>query len=68
MIATTNPALDAGIRYFPAVASCELTSESNLLVEAPYGAPVKVSKAVPSERTDHPVRLYLREIGSSFVA
>jgi RNA polymerase primary sigma factor len=39
-------------------------SESNLLVEAPYGAPAKVSKAVPSERTDHPVRLYLREISS----
>ena len=34
------------------------------LVDAKWGAPAKVGKAVPSERTDDPVRLYLREIGS----
>jgi len=38
--------------------------ESNALVEAKWGAPARIGKAVPSERTDDPVRLYLREIGS----
>ena len=38
--------------------------ENNALVESKWGAPAKVAKAIPSERTDDPVRLYLREIGS----
>src|SRR6266436_6247316 len=38
--------------------------ENNALVEAKWGLPAKIAKAVPSERTDDPVRLYLREIGS----
>ena len=38
--------------------------DSHPLVETPWGAPEKATKAVPSERTDDPVRLYLREIGS----
>jgi RNA polymerase primary sigma factor len=38
--------------------------DSNPLIESPWGAPVTVAKAVPSERTNDPVRLYLREIGS----
>jgi RNA polymerase primary sigma factor len=37
-------------------------TDSDLLIEASWGTPVKVLKA--SERTDDPVRLYLREIGS----
>jgi RNA polymerase primary sigma factor len=36
--------------------------DSDLLIDATWGTPVKVLKA--SERTDDPVRLYLREIGS----
>jgi RNA polymerase primary sigma factor len=38
--------------------------ESSALVEAKWGAPAKVAKAPPSERTDDPVRMYLREIGT----
>src|SRR5579863_8724920 len=38
--------------------------DSNPLAETPWGAPARVVKPVPSERTDDPVRLYLREIGS----
>src|SRR5260370_27259421 len=37
-------------------------TDSDLLIEASWGTPVKVPKA--SERTDDPIRLYLREIGS----
>src|SRR6266852_900190 len=37
-------------------------TDSDLLIEASRGTPVKVLKA--PERTDDPVRLYLREIGS----
>src|SRR5215475_2143433 len=37
-------------------------ADSDLPVKTTWGAPVKVLKA--SERTDDPVRLYLREIGS----
>src|SRR5712671_4927859 len=37
-------------------------TDSDLLIEASWGTPVKVPKA--SERTDDPVRLYLREISS----
>jgi RNA polymerase primary sigma factor len=38
--------------------------EDNALVEAKWGVPAKAAKAVPSERTDDPVRMYLREIGT----
>jgi RNA polymerase primary sigma factor len=38
--------------------------DGNPLAETPWGAPATVAKPVPSERTDDPVRLYLREIGS----
>jgi len=38
--------------------------ENIALVEAKWGVPVKAPKAVPSERTDDPVRMYLREIGT----
>jgi RNA polymerase primary sigma factor len=38
--------------------------ESNTLVEARWGAPTKVATALASDRTDDPVRLYLREISS----
>src|SRR6266852_1996198 len=38
--------------------------DSTPLAETPWGAPVKVAKAIPSERTDDPVRMYLREIGT----
>jgi RNA polymerase primary sigma factor len=38
--------------------------ESTALVESRWGAPAKVEKAPPSERTDDPVRLYLREIST----
>src|SRR5882724_9392300 len=38
--------------------------DSTPLAETLWGAPVKVAKAVPSERTDDPVRMYLREIGT----
>src|SRR5580704_4382903 len=38
--------------------------DGNPLAETPWGTPAKVAKPVPSERTDDPVRLYLREIGS----
>jgi RNA polymerase primary sigma factor len=34
------------------------------LVEVQRAAPAKVEKAEPSERTDDPVRMYLREMGS----
>ncbi len=34
------------------------------LVETPWGAPVKVAKPPPSDRTDDPVRMYMREIGT----
>src|SRR5712671_3450046 len=37
-------------------------TDSDLLIEASWGTPVKVLKA--SERTDDPVRMYLREISS----
>jgi RNA polymerase primary sigma factor len=38
--------------------------ESNTLVGARWGAPTKGATASASDRTDDPVRLYLREIGS----
>jgi len=38
--------------------------ESNTLVGARWGAPTKVATASASDRTDDPVRLYLREISS----
>src|SRR5215831_14554876 len=38
--------------------------ESNTLVGARWGAPAKVATASASDRTDDPVRLYLREISS----
>jgi RNA polymerase primary sigma factor len=37
-------------------------TDSDLLIDATWGTPAKVLKA--SERTDDPIRLYLREIGS----
>jgi RNA polymerase primary sigma factor len=37
-------------------------TDSDLLIGASWGTPVKVQKA--AERTDDPVRLYLRQIGS----
>jgi len=37
-------------------------TDSDLLIRASWGTPDKVLK--PSERTDDPIRLYLREIGS----
>jgi RNA polymerase primary sigma factor len=37
---------------------------NNALVESKWGVPAKAAKAVPSERTDDPVRMYLREIGT----
>src|SRR5262252_7190453 len=39
-------------------------AESNTLVGARWGAPAKVATASASDRTDDPVRLYLREISS----
>jgi RNA polymerase primary sigma factor len=36
----------------------------NPLAATLWGAPARVAKPAPSERTDDPVRLYLREIGS----
>lgn len=38
--------------------------ESNTLIGAPWGTPTKDATASVSDRTDDPVRLYLREIGS----
>src|SRR5215471_11707728 len=38
--------------------------ESNTLFGARWGAPAKVATALASDRTDDPVRLYLREISS----
>ena len=38
--------------------------ESNAVVGARWGAPTKVATALPSDRTDDPVRMYLREIRS----
>ena len=38
--------------------------ESNTLVGAQWGAPAKAATALASDRTDDPVRLYLREIRS----
>src|SRR5260370_619650 len=38
--------------------------ESNTLVGARWGAPTKGATALASDRTDDPVRLYLREISS----
>src|SRR5258706_5504492 len=38
--------------------------ETNTLVGARWGAPTKGATALASDRTDDPVRLYLREIGS----
>ena len=39
-------------------------ADSDLPIEASRGTPVKVLKAIPRERTDDPVRRYLREIRS----
>jgi RNA polymerase primary sigma factor len=39
-------------------------SERGQLIEVQRAVPAKVEKAEPSERTDDPVRVYLREIGS----
>src|SRR5215813_5712676 len=39
-------------------------TDSDLPIEASWGTPVKTLKAIPPERTDDSVRLYLREIGS----
>jgi RNA polymerase primary sigma factor len=39
-------------------------SEGGQLIEVRRGTPTKVEKAEPSERTDDPVRIYLREISS----
>jgi RNA polymerase primary sigma factor len=39
-------------------------TDSDLPIEASWGTPVKILKAIPPERTDDSVRLYLREIGS----
>src|ERR1700680_1271862 len=42
----------------------EEESEGGELAEVQRTAPAKVEKAEPSERTDDPVRMYLREMGS----
>ena len=42
----------------------EEESEGGELVEVQRAAPAKGEKAKPSERTDDPVRMYLREMGS----
>jgi RNA polymerase primary sigma factor len=42
----------------------EEEGEGGQLIEVRRAAPAKVEKAEPSERTDDPVRMYLREIGS----
>jgi len=39
-------------------------SEGGSLVEALREVPARVAKAAPSDRTDDPVRIYMREIGS----
>src|ERR1700677_717402 len=39
-------------------------SEGRSLIESAWGAPAAVAKAPPSDRTDDPVRLYMREIGT----
>jgi RNA polymerase primary sigma factor len=39
-------------------------SEGNQLIEVRRATPTKIEKAEPSERTDDPVRIYLREIRS----
>src|SRR5262249_35802850 len=42
----------------------ENESEGGEIIEAKHPAPAKVEKSEPSDRTDDPVRLYLREMGS----
>src|SRR3984893_10916354 len=42
----------------------EEESEGGQLIEVRRAAPAKVETAEPSERTDDPVRMYLREMGS----
>ncbi len=48
----------------PAAAEADDDEEGGDLVEAPRTVPAKAERAEPTERTDDPVRMYLREMGS----
>ena len=47
-----------------ATAEADDDEEGGDLVEAPRALPTKTERAEPTERTDDPVRMYLREMGS----
>ncbi len=47
-----------------ATAEADDEEEGGDLVEAPRALPTKTERAEPTERTDDPVRMYLREMGS----